>query len=50
MAAWRQPLNARVHWLVEAQQVRSTRSDRCRRGLEPTQNQTAISSALRFSF
>ena len=50
MAAWRQPITDRVQWLIEAQQVWSTRSDRRRRGIDPTQNQTVISSALRVSF
>ena len=50
MAAWRQPINAHVQWLLEAQQVLSTRSDRRRSGVAPTQNQTVISSALRVSF
>jgi hypothetical protein len=50
MAAWRQPLNANVQWLLEAQRVWSTRSDRARMRIAPTQDQTVISSALRFSF
>ncbi len=50
MAAWRQNLNAHVQWLVEAQQVWSTRSDRARLGAAPSQSQTVLSSALRLSF
>ena len=50
MAAWRQNLNAHVQLLIEAQQVWSTRSDRIRFGIEPSQAQTVLSSALRLSF
>jgi hypothetical protein len=50
MTAWRQTLNPHVSWLVEAQQVWSTRSDRIRLGVSPSQNQTVLSSSLRLSF
>ncbi len=50
MVAWRQPLNEHVQWLIEGQQVWSTRADRARFRVAPSQSQTVISSALRFSF
>ncbi len=50
MTAWRQTLSPRVQWLIEAQQVWSTRSDRVRFRLAPSQAQTVLSSALRLSF
>ena len=50
MTAWRQNLSPRVQWLIEAQQVWSTRSDRLRFGIAPSQAQTVLSSALRLSF
>ena len=50
MAAWRQPINPNVSWLVEAQQVWSTRADRRRLGEAPSQDQTVLSSSLRLSF
>jgi hypothetical protein len=50
MTAWRQNLSPRVQWLIEAQQVWSTRSDRIRFRIDPSQAQTVLSSALRLSF
>lgn len=50
MTAWRQTLNPHLQWLVEAQQVWSTRSDRTRFRIPATQDQTVLSSSLRISF
>lgn len=50
MAAWRQPLTEHVQLLLQAQQVWSTRAARARVRLDPTQDQTVLSSALRISF
>jgi hypothetical protein len=50
MAAWRQPLGPHVQWLIVAQQVWSTRADRARLGIAPSQAQTVLSSALRLAF
>jgi hypothetical protein len=50
MTAWRQNLNPHVQWLVEAQQVWSTRADRRRFRIPSTQSQTVLSSSLRLSF
>jgi hypothetical protein len=50
MTAWRQDLNPHVQWLVEAQQVWSTRADRRRFRIPSTQSQTVLSSSLRLSF
>lgn len=50
MTAWRRNINPRVQWLVEAQQVWSTRSDRLRFRIPASQAQTVLSSSLRLSF